>query len=201
MPRIIDYSTVLSQMQSFKMKCVYYNSAAFAFLPDVVSHTVGYIGPADSSIRPEALAMTYAIAEPYSENLAQLATQFWQQHLPGQIWIAPKSHWAHELQHGARNWLDQLLRQVQIDPAHLADLTNAAAIEFSMHEKDSFQVVVKALMESLVGSDFAILSPNFSLICTIHHHKQLWWTFADANLLQQAQVIAKPMLYNSKDLD
>ena len=201
MPQIIDYAIVLQQMRSFGMKCVYYNSAAFAFLPEMTTRTVAWIGPADSTIRPEALQFTRAIRQPYCQTLAKMAADFWQLHLPGPIWVAPKSHWAHELQHGGRNWMAGALSAMQIDPAALADKTHASAIAFDPQEKDLFCTFAQALLENLIGSDFAILSPNFPLICTLHHHKQLWWTTPDAHLLEQADVIAKPYLYNANDIE
>ena len=52
MPWIIDYQLVLEQMREQRFKCLYYNSGAFAFPPDVKTRSAGWIGPPDDSIKP-----------------------------------------------------------------------------------------------------------------------------------------------------
>ena len=35
----------------------------------------------------------------------------------------------------------------------------------------------------LGGSDFMLAFPGRSVLCTLHHHKQLWWTTTDENVI------------------
>ena len=51
MPRIIDYELVLERMAADGMRCLYYNGGAFGFPADQTVHTLGWVGPADDSIR------------------------------------------------------------------------------------------------------------------------------------------------------
>ena len=128
LPRLIDYSAVLEQMQWQQLKCHYYNSGAFGFADNAGAQTRAWIGAEDSSIRPEARVLTRRIAEPYERNLAQLASQVWQRQASGSVWVMPKSHWAFELGHGSREWMPGLMERVGVDFLALEHRTDAAAI-------------------------------------------------------------------------
>lgn len=179
MPWIIDYQLVLEQMHRQGMRCLYYNSGAFGFKDGVQIRTVGFIGPEDVTIRPEARPWVRQVAEPYELNLAIMARRIWLEHLAGRVWVMPKSHWAHELEHGSRDWLAGVLEQIELDAGLLSGRNNAAAVEFGMDEPERFELLVRKLLQLLTGSDFTIVFPGRSVICTVHHHKQLWWVSSD----------------------
>jgi hypothetical protein len=180
MPWIIDYQLVLEQMREQRFKCLYYNSGAFAFPPDAKTRSLGWIGPADDSIKPAARELARQVAEPYESNLANLATRAWQELLPGKVWAMPKSHWAYELDFGSRDWMPPLLENIEIDPGLLAGRNNAAAIEFAAGEDRQFRHFVERLLQMLLGSDFVLAFPKRNTIATVHSHKQIWWTTTDA---------------------
>ncbi len=180
MPWIIDYQLVLEQMREQRFKCLYYNSGAFGFPPDVQTQSVGWIGPADGSIREVAKAMTRSVAAPYEASLSALAMQAWRELLPGRVWVMPKSHWAYELDYGSRDWMPPLLENVGVDPGLLFGRNNAAAIEFGPGDEEGFRYFIERLLQMLLGSDFTLAFPRRNTICTVHSHKQLWWTTAEA---------------------
>lgn len=182
MPWIIDYPLVLDQMRSQKLKCFYHNSGAFGFGESVTTHVVGWIGPADPTIRPEMLDRARSIAEPYEATLAELALRAWREVLPGRAWVMPASHWAYELEFGSREWMPPLLERIGVDPGLLARRNTAAAIEFSPDEAEPFAHLTHRLLEMLHGSDFTVVFPHRPALCRLHHHKQLWWTSSDATL-------------------
>jgi hypothetical protein len=178
--RIVDYDTVLHTLLGQGLKSLYYNSGSFGFPPGVATHTVGWIGPPDPTIRPEALVLTRQTAEPHVQNLTALALRAWLDHTPGVLWAMPRSHWAYELDFGSRDWMPDALRAVGIDSSELEPLTTGEAIEFLPEEADEFGGFLTALFENLSGSsDFQLAWPNRPLLCTVHHHKQLWWTTSD----------------------
>ncbi|HSV13112.1 MAG TPA: hypothetical protein VLI90_02550, partial [Tepidisphaeraceae bacterium] len=125
-------------------------------------------------------AIARSVPPPYESNLAELATRAWRELLPGRVWALPKSHWAYELDFGSRDWMPALLENIDLDPGMLADRNNAAAIEFSPDEDGRFQYFTERLLQMLLGSDFLLVFPHCWTICTIHSHKQLWWTTSDA---------------------
>jgi hypothetical protein len=183
MPWIIDYDIVVEHMQQQKLKCNYYNSGAFGFAeagPPEVRH-VGWIGPDDPTIRPAARALAKQVAAPYEETLADLLTKAWQTHFPGRVWAMPMSHWAYELSSGSRDWMPALIEHIDLDPGLLEGRNNAAAIEFGPDESHHLRHFTQRLLEMLLGSDFmlAFLAPKEPVLCTLHHHKQLWWTTKD----------------------
>jgi hypothetical protein len=61
--------------------------------------------------------------------------------------------------------------------------TNAAAIEFSLDEAEQVEHFVTRLLEMLRGSDFAAAFPGRRVACTIHSHKQIWWTSAEDQVI------------------
>jgi hypothetical protein len=91
----------------------------------------------------------------------------------------PASHWAYELDFGSREWMPALLEAIGVDPGLLQHRTTAAAIEFAPEESPALVHFVVRLLEMLQGSDFALAFPHRRVVCTLHHHKQLWWTSAE----------------------
>jgi hypothetical protein len=176
MPSIIDYPSVLDQLQQQGLKCLYHNSGAFGFPRETATQSRGWIGPADDSIQLMARSLTRSVPRPYEANLAAMAEGTWITLLPGKVWAMPKSHWAYELQFGSRDWMPALLEKTSIDASLLADRNNAAAIEFTASEVGLFRHFVQQLLEMLHGSDFLLAFPGHQTVCTIHSHKQLWWT-------------------------
>lgn len=179
MPGIVDYPTVLKRMQEMGLRCLYHNSGAFGFASDVTTHAIGWIGPDDPTIRPAARPLVRSVPPPYEIRLTQLILRAWKEILPGPLWLMPKSHWAYELEFGNVGWLPGALRSTGIDPAPLASLNNAAAAAFEPGEEDLFIPLAEALLKHLAGSDFAIAFPGRPVLCTLHHHKQLWWITTD----------------------
>jgi hypothetical protein len=184
MPWIIDYDVVVEQMRSQALKCNYYNSGAFGFVNTKDVKNLGWIGPEDSTIRPEARALTRPVPPPYEQNLAELATKVWLAHFPGRVWAMPMSHWAYELSYGSRDWMPALIEHLDLDPGLLEGRNNAAAIEFSVHEAHHFKHLVQRLLEMLLGSDFMLAFVGRPILCTLHHHKQLWWSTTDPQVLE-----------------
>jgi hypothetical protein len=183
MPRLIDYVDVERVMIGRGFVSLYPNSGAFGFPPEVHAMTVGWIGPGDSSIRPAARALARPVAAPYEPTLAALATRVWRELLPGPIWVQPKAHWAYELMFGSHEWMPALLRTAGVDPDILYPRHDGTAIEFTPGEEPAFEPLICGLLEKLLGSDFLITSPTHPIVCTVHHHKQLWWSTTDAGLL------------------
>jgi hypothetical protein len=179
MPWIIDYPIVLEQMRQMKMRSLYYNSGAFGFPTDVSARSLGWIGPADETIRESVRHLVRQVPEPYEQNLAELMLRAWREILPGRIWVMPASHWAYELDFGSREWMPALLEAIGVDPGLLQHRTTAAAIEFALEESPALVHFVVRLLEMLQGSDFALAFPHRRVVCTLHHHKQLWWTSAE----------------------
>lgn len=184
MPAIIDYQSVLDRLQADGLVCHYPNGGAFGFPPETATQVRGWIGPPDSTIRPAIRPLVRRISEPFPANLAELACRAWQLYLPGSAWVMPGSHWSFELTHGSRAWIHKLFRQIDISPDLLATRTNAAAIEFSRAESPKFQIFIEGLLAALSGSDFSMCFPGHPTVCTIHHHKQLWWVTSEPDVLQ-----------------
>lgn len=184
MPWIVDYSQVLQQMQGQGLRSLYYNSGAFGFAPEAAIQSVGWLGPEDPSLRPEARAIARQVPPPYERELTRRVVRAWQDHLPGSVWLMPKSHWAYELDFGSRDWMPALLEHAEIDAGLLQPRTNAAAIEFALHETEPFSHVAEGLLRMLLGSDFALAFPGHPVTCTLHHHKQVWWTSTEPQLIK-----------------
>lgn len=185
MPWIIDYDLAAQQLQQkHGLKCNYHNSGAFGFVDGTSVQHLAWIGPEDPTIRPAARPFVRTIQPPYEETLAKLATTLWQRDFPGRIWAMPMSHWAYELNFGSREWMPALLEHIEIDPGLLENRNNAAPIEFAPDEHGHFQHFSQRLLEMLMGSDFMFVHLSHPLLCTLHHHKQLWWSTTDAGILQ-----------------
>src|SRR4051812_12061324 len=129
MPWIIDYQLVQEQMRRQHLKSLYYNSGAFGFADSSNVKAIGWIGPADPTLKPAALAAARAVPPPYEANLSERLTKLWLEHLPGKAWVMPMSHWAYELDFGSREWLPSALERLDLDPGLLQDRANGAAIE------------------------------------------------------------------------
>jgi hypothetical protein len=186
-PAIIDYPIVLERMNRQGFRCNYPNSGAFGF-PDGADVKIrGWIGPPDPSIRPQLLPATKSFHAPYETNLTAAAAEVWEDFLPGPAWVMPMSHWHFEFHDGSREWMPSLLWEIQLQPKQLEDRADGSAIELMPTESAHFLWLVEALLKNLRVSDFLIAFPGHPLLCTLHHHKQLWWTTTDADLLNHIQ--------------
>jgi hypothetical protein len=183
MPWIIEYDVVLEHMRERGFKCNYHNSGAFAFANASAVQPLGWIGPPDETIRPDARKLTRRINSPYEENLAKLCTKVWREHFPSRVWAMPMSHWSYELNYGSRDWMPALIENVELDPGLLEGRNNAAAIEFSLEESPQLEYFIQRLLEMLLGSDFMLAFVGKPVLCTVHHHKQLWWQTTDPAIL------------------
>jgi hypothetical protein len=183
LPWIVDHEQVLTQMSGQGLRSLYYNSGAFGFADGTSAQSVGWVGPEDSSLRPAAREIAVRVAAPYETTLSTLVVRAWQDHLPGKVWLMPKSHWAYELDFGSRDWMPALLERAGIDAGLLQTRTNAAAIEFNLTELQTFSHVIEGLLRMLLGSDFALGFPGRQVVCTLHHHKQVWWQSTDVALI------------------
>jgi hypothetical protein len=52
--------------------------------------------------------------------------------------------------------------------------------------------LVASLLARLDQSDFAMLFPGRRTVCTVHHHKQVWWTSADESVGRGLDRIVSP---------
>ena len=104
----------------------------------------------------------------------------------------PRSHWSYELQFGSREWLPALLERLAINPRPLISQANGAAIEFAHSESILLGQVLEQLLRQLNGSDFALAFPGHQVMCTVHHHKQLWWITTDQLLATALETDGKP---------
>jgi hypothetical protein len=189
-PWIVEYAQVVQQMREQGFQSLYFNSGAFGFADGVQTQSVGWIGPEDPSLRPDAVALTRHVPAPYERELAGRVVKAVRELLPGKVWLMPKSHWAYELDFGSRDWMPALLEHVGVDSGLLQKRTNAAAIEFFLHEMEPFAHLVEGLLRMLLGSDFALAFPGRPVVCTLHHHKQVWWTSNDASLIDSLRQLA-----------
>jgi hypothetical protein len=190
LPWIVDYDQVLERLTTQGLRSLYYNSGAFGFPDNVAVESVGWIGPDDPSLRPAARALARPVPSPYEQQLTARVVRAWQELFPGKVWLMPKSHWAYELDFGSHDWMPALLENAGIDAGLLQPRTNAAAIEFNPSEVDPFSHVVQGLLRMLLGSDFALAFPGHPVVCTIHHHKQVWWTSSDRTLIGRLREIS-----------
>jgi hypothetical protein len=185
MPRIIDYPTVLQRMTKLGYRSLYFNSGAFGFERGVETLSRGWIGPPDRSIRESARAIVRQASAPFALTMTTSMIDVWSKSVPGPLWLMPKSHWAYELDFGHRDWLPAVLQQIGIDPAALAGLNNAVAIEFTESDKSEFVYIVIELLNRLVTSDFQSVFLDHSTICTVHTRCQLWWTTTSARVIDR----------------
>ena len=191
MPRIIDYPVVVQQMSDQGLICLYPNSGAFGYAKETPVHAVGWVGGDDPTIRPAARPLTMAVAQPVELTLATLAARAWREVLPGPVWVLPKAHWAYELDFGSAAWMPGLLREIGLEDAVLSPRHDGTAIEFCAEEAPTFATLIEGLLTHLLGSDFQLCFPGRDIVCTVHHHKQLWWTSRDEGIVQSLRTIAK----------
>lgn len=191
MPRIIDYPRVVEQMGADGLLSLYPNSGAFGFPSGAATRAVGWVGADDPSIRAEARALTRPVAPPYETTLAAMAARAWRVLLTGDVWVLPKSHWAYELQFGSHEWMPGLLREVSVDPQVLETRHDGTALAFDPGEMAAFERLVAGLLGRLLGSDFMLAWPGRPTLCTVHHHKQLWWTTTEAGVYAELEGIAR----------
>jgi hypothetical protein len=188
-PWIIEYETVIDRLKTDGLKCLYPNGGAFGFPLEAGAEVRGWIGPADETIKPSARSLARVVAEPYESTLADLCAQVCEKYLPGSVWVMPGSHWSYELNHSSHDWMPALLEKIEIDPGLLTTRTNAAAIEFAPSELRQFRYFAQRLLEMLRTSDFQLAFPRRSTVCTLHHHKQLWWVTTDLTVMQGLDVL------------
>jgi len=186
-PRIIEYQTALAELQSQGLVCNYYNGGAFGFSKGSVVAVRGWIAGEDPTIRKELRSQVRVFNPPAEERLARGAADAWQKELAGRAWIMPLSHWAFELDFGSKGWLAELIGSIGVDAKGLNAAPNASPIEFSRGDEDSMTTFVKTLLLNLASSDFMLAFPGQAALCTIHHHKQLWWTSIDKALLERIE--------------
>jgi hypothetical protein len=191
-PRIVEYPELLGAMHALQLRSLYYNSGAFGFEPAVDAKSVGWICAEDSSLRPEARQLAQLVPTPAARELPGLLTRAVTELLYGPIWVMPKSHWAFELDFGSKAWMPQALGEVGVDASLLEQRTTGDAIEFGADEVPLLTSFVTQLMTNLTGSDFALAAPGKPIVCTLHHHKQVWWTTTDLALLQSLQQLPGP---------
>lgn len=117
--------------------------------------------------------------------MAAAAVAAWLKELSGPAWIMPLSHWAFELDFGSKNWLPSLIDGIGLDPALLASGSDASPIEFHPSDHSLLLTVIQSLLQNLTSSDFMLAFPSQPVLCTIHHHKQLWWTGSDKALIER----------------
>jgi hypothetical protein len=166
-PRIIDYSIVLTTLEQSGLRCVYPNSGAFGLAADKTNHIAGWIAADDPTIRAELRAVVQIVPSPASRSLATLLLRAWRQHLPGPLWLMPASHWAY----------DQC-----IDATVLQSRSDGSAIEFQLDETESPGALVEKLFDHLDASDFTAAFPGSPAVAMLHHHQQIWWQTSDRTL-------------------
>jgi hypothetical protein len=110
----------------------------------------------------------------------------------GSAWVMPKSHWAYELMFGSAEWMPQLLREAGLSPEDLSRRHDGSAVEFSPGEEALFERLLAGLLGRLLGSDFLVAWPGRQIVCTVHHHKQLWWTTTSLDLRRKLDVLVPP---------
>ncbi len=169
-------------MEADGFRSLYHNSGAFGFPRGADVKYAGWEGPADASIRAEARGYLRQIAPPYEANLSRGAGQVWMDHLSSPAWVMPMSHWSYELDFGSREWMPAALNAVGVDGNELLTRANGAALEFQVDERAPFESLLSQLLSNLRTSDFTLAFPGQPALCTVHHHKQLWWQTTDAAL-------------------
>jgi hypothetical protein len=182
MPNIIDYPIVLRQLESEGLKCHYPNGGSFGFAAR--GKVRGWLGPPDETIRAEMSGTTRSVKEPFEENLVEWASRAWRGILAGNVWVMPASHWSFELTHGNQQWLPGLLAKAGVDSGLLIGRTDATAIEFLPTEDKGFRTLLGGLLHGLTRSDFTLVFPGRGTVCTVHHHKQLWWVSVEQQMVR-----------------
>jgi hypothetical protein len=184
MPTVIEYPRVLQTLTAAGLVSLYYNSGAFGFARETKTTSAGWILREDPTIRPTARELARVIAGDEA-TLAAMAGRMIEDQV---VWVMPKSHWAYELDFGSTAWLPGVLTTIGVDAADLIKRHDGTALEFSPVERQGFEALVTALLTHLAGSDFMFVTADRKTICTIHHHKQLWWTSVDPAVIERCRV-------------
>jgi hypothetical protein len=182
-PRIVEYPEVVAEADRLGLRSLYPNSGAFGFPPAVGAQHAGWIGGEDPSLRPAARELAVLVPPPVEATLSRLAVQTWGELLPGELWLMPKAHWAYELDFGSAAWMPQLLQSNGIAPDELIHRHDGTAVAFTSLEENAFAAIAEGLLTHLLGSDFQLMFPTKPVVCTLHHHKQIWWSSPDAGLI------------------
>lgn len=182
MPFVIDYPFVLDALRQRGMRNVYYHGGAFEFEQSDAVRIAGWICADDPTLRPEARALARLLPEPGDMSLVDAFERVWHALRRPRAWFMPTSHWAYELDYGHPRDLPALLEAAGVDPAQLAHRNDASAIEFGLDDRETLPAFLRGLLAVLQGSDFTIALPDRDALCTIHHHKQLWWRTTDAEV-------------------
>ena len=182
---VIEYPIALGRLEDQGLVCNYFNGGAFGFARGVAVHVLGWIAAEDPTIHPQLRPHIKQIAPPAEANMASAAIAAWQKEFPAPVWVMPLSHWAFELDFGSKSWLPALIENLGIDPKTLAARSDASPIEFSPKEQPRLLHFLQTLLENLTASDFMLAFPPHPILCTVHHHKQLWWTSPDPLLLER----------------
>jgi hypothetical protein len=184
-PLVIEYAIALQQLQQQGLVCNYFNGGAFGFPRGLDVHVLGWIAADDPTIRPQMRPHIRQIPAPAEANMSQAAVRSWQNEFPRVAWIMPLSHWAFELDFGSKSWLPALIESTGIDPKVLAGRSDASPVSFSPDEAPHLGNFLQTLLENLAASDFMLAFPPHPLLCTIHHHKQLWWVSPEKSVLDR----------------
>ena len=179
-------------MRRWGFVSLYHNSGAFGFAEGTTTRSVGWVGPPDPTIRPAALPLVRHVPPPSERNLAELAAVTWLTHLRGPVWVLPKSHWAYELDFGSREWMPEVLKSIGVEPTALETRNDGSALEFEPNEREPFVHFVEALLTRLLGSDFALVFRDRPVLATLHHHKQIWWTSSDEEVIKGVDRLVPP---------
>jgi hypothetical protein len=182
---IIEYQNALQRLGGLGLVCNYFNGGAFGFAPGVDVGILGWIAGEDPTIRPDMRANVRPFPPPAEEHMAGASVAAWNNQLPGPAWIMPLSHWAFELDFGSKAWLGDLIQSIGIDPHQLATRSDASPLQFGMEDERDLGGFVQTLLENLSASDFMLAFPDHPALCTIHHHKQLWWISSDKGLIER----------------
>jgi len=184
-PSIIEYQIALRLLEERGLVCNYFNGGAFGFPKGVQVSVLGWIAADDPTIRPQLRPHIRQIPPPAEANMAKAALRVWEAELPGPVWIMPLSHWAFELDFGSKNWLPELIQSIGLDPQRLASHSDASPIEFNSADRPHLLHFIQTLLENLTASDFMLAFAAYPILCTIHHHKQLWWSTSDKALVER----------------
>jgi hypothetical protein len=93
---------------------------------------------------------------------------------------------------GSQEWMPQLLRDAGLSPEDLASRHDGSALGFAPGEAAVFERFLAGLLGGLFGSDFLLAWPGRPVVCTVHHHKQLWWTTTDPALVARLEALVPP---------
>ena len=180
---IIPYADVLAAAEAVGLRCVYPNGAAFAPESDNWS-IAGWITGPDPTLKPAAAERAATVSRDDLPSL--LITAATREFDGATAWLAPVHHWAAELDHGADaagRTVADVLAAAGANLDALRGRRQADALAFA--NAATLANVVAGLLPLLWKSDFTVLFPGHRVTLTVHHHGQLWWRCADANLAQR----------------